>query len=187
MNELPIKRILAVDLRSTRVGFAVVETPIQLLDWGKRALAADSCSALLVWLLHKYGVSLMVVRRILPDSPRNTIRVRKGLRAIRRIARTRTVQLTVLSERDFKRAFQQHEPRTRFEIACLMTIIFPELAQFLPRPRRCYEPENRRMSAFDAVALAVAYLAIQPDGDAVGRLLASAEEPLTKFYAERIS
>ena len=174
MNELLIKRILAVDLRSTRVGFAVVETPIQLLDWGKRAVAADSCSALLVWLLHKYGISLIVVRRILPDSPRNTIRVRKGMLAIRKIARTRKVQLAVLSDRDFKRAFQQRERRTRFEIACLMTIIFPELAQFLPRPRRCYEPENRRMSAFDAIAMAVAYLATQPDDDSVRQLLASA-------------
>ena len=175
MNELPIKRILAVDLRSTRVGFAVIETPIQLLDWGKRALAADACSALLVWLLQKYGISLIVVRRIPPDSPRNTDRVRDGLRVVRTIARTRAVQLAAVTERDFMRVFQQPERRTRFEVACRMTIIFPELAQFLPRPRRCYEPENRRMSAFDAVALAVAYLAIQPENNSVRQLLASAE------------
>ena len=176
MNKSPIKRILAVDLRSTRVGFAVVETPIQLLDWGKRAITADSCSSLLVWLLHKYGISLMVVRRIRPDSPRNTVRVKQGSHEIRKIARTRSIELAVLSESDFARVFQQHEKRTRFEIACLMTIIFPELAQFLPRPRRCFEPENRRMSAFDAVALAVAYLAIQTEHDSVRQLLTSAAQ-----------
>lgn len=175
MNKPPIKRILAIDLRSTRVGFAVVETPIRLLDWGKRAITADSCSSLLVWLLHKYGISLMVVRRIRPDSPRNTVRVRKGSQAIRKIARTRSIELAAVSESDFTRVFQQHERRTRFEIACLMTIIFPELAQFLPRPRRCYEPENRRMSAFDAVALAVTYLATQSENDSVRQLFASAE------------
>jgi hypothetical protein len=176
MNESPKKRILAVDLRSTRVGFAVTETPIRLLDWGNRALAAESCSPLILWLLRRYGVSLLVVRRNHPHSPRNTVRVTNGLRSIRTIARSCSVQLATVSDGDFKRVFQQTERRTKFEIACLMTIIFPELAQFLPRPRRCYEPENRRMSAFDAAALAVAYLAIQPDNDSVRQLLVSAVE-----------
>ena len=175
MNELPTKRILAVDLRSTRVGFAVVETPIQLVDWGKRALTADSCSALLLWLLQKYGISLMVVRKIQFDSPRNTARVRTGLRVIRKIARARSIELTAMSKNDFNRVFQQPERRTKFEIARLMTVIFPELAQLLPRSRRCYEPENRRMSVFDAVALAVVHLAIQVENDLVRQLLASAE------------
>lgn len=174
MNKSPKKRILAVDLRSTRVGFAVTETPIQLLDWGQRALAAESCSPLILWLLRRYGVSVLVVRRIRPNSPRNTNRVRKGARSIRTIARTCSVQLATVSDRDFKSVFQQATRRTRYEIAFLMTIIFPELAQFLPRPRRCYEPESRRMSAFDAVALAVAYLAIQPDNESLRQLLVSA-------------
>jgi hypothetical protein len=57
-------RMLAVDLRSTRVGFAVIENPIRLVDWGKRALAADSCSALILCLLHRYGITLMVIRGV---------------------------------------------------------------------------------------------------------------------------
>jgi hypothetical protein len=175
MTNASMKRILAVDLRSTRVGFAVIETPIRLVYWGKRALAADSCSPLILWLLGKYGISLMVVRGIARDSPRNTLRVKKGLRAIRKMARTHSAELNFVSERDFKAVFQEYERRTRFEIACLMTIIFPELAPFLPRPRRCYEPENRRMIAFDAVALAVAHLATQPENDSARQLLASAE------------
>lgn len=179
VNESPIKRILAVDLRSTRVGFAVIETPLQLVDWGKRALPADSCAALLVWLLHRYGITVIVIRGITVGSRRDTVRVRGGLRAIRRVARSSPVQLVVMSKSRFKRVFEPYGRNTRYGLARLMTVLFPELARFLPRPRRCYEPENRRMSAFDAVALAVAFLAVQPESDSLGERLASAAEVLS--------
>jgi hypothetical protein len=169
-----MKRILAVDIRSSRVGFAVVETPIRLLDWGKRALTADSCSALIGYLLRRYAITVLVVRGVAAGSPRDTVRVRKGLRAVRRIAHGRSVHFVAVSETTFKNVFRPYERRTKFEIAGLMTVVFPELSGLLPRPRRCYDPENRRMSAFEAIALAVAFLGRQPNNDHVHERLASA-------------
>ena len=177
MNQIPT-RMLAIDLRSTRMGFAVLETPIRLLDWGKRARVADSCSALILGLIRRYGIEVIVVRKLKVGSPRDTLRVRKGLRVIRSIAHSRSVPLATVNEKTFKNVFLRHGRHTRFAIAELMTTTFPQLARFLPNPRRCYDPESRRMSAFDAVALAVASLATQHDNDLVHELLANAARVL---------
>lgn len=169
-----MKRILAIDLRSTRVGFAVLEVPIRLVEWGKRAITADSCSPLVSWLIRRYGIRVVVIRGIGIGSRRNTSRLRNGMRIVCKISRANELQLIVISERDIKNALSRHQRRTKFEIATLMTTIFPELSHYLPRPRRFYDPENKKMSAFDAIALAVIYLASQPENESIRRSLAAA-------------
>jgi hypothetical protein len=82
--------------------------------------------------------------------------------------------VVALGERGFRNFFRRYERYTKFEIAALVAVVFPDLAWALPRPRKCYEPENRRMSAFEAVALAIAFLATTADGEAVHTLVASA-------------
>jgi len=169
-----MKRILAIDLRSTRIGFAVLELPLRLVEWGKRAITAESCSPLVVSLIRRYGISVIVIRRVKAGSRRDTPRVREGTRIVRRVARAYGLQLVVLSERHLKNALSRDHRRTKFQIAHSMTTLFPELARYLPQPRRFYDPENRRMSAFDAVALAVTFIANQPNHKSIQQLLAAA-------------
>jgi len=174
MNQPAMRRMLAVDLRSSRLGFAVFEESIHLLDWGKRGMSADACSAVISQLVRKYGVSFVVIRGVNRGERRDTARVRSGLRAVRTVARRHAVPVVVLSEKKLRKFFSEYDSYTRYGIALFLTIIFPDLASILPRPRKCFEFENRRMSIFDAVALAVAFLGTAADGEPVRTLLASA-------------
>lgn len=174
MNQPAITRMLAVDLRSSRLGFAVFETPIWLVDWGKRAMRADSCSALIAQLIQRYGVSVVVIRGMRRGERRDTERVRKGLRAIRTVARRRSAQAVALGEKRFRNFFRQYDRYTKFEIDALMAVVFPDLTSILPRPRKCFQPENRRMSIFDAVALGVAFLGTTTGDESVRCLVDSA-------------
>jgi len=175
MSQPAKTRILAVDVRSSRLGFAVFEVPIRLLDWGKRSLGSgDSCSKSIAWLLRRFGVSFVVIRRIRSGGRRDTLRVRQAQRIIRREARRRSVLVVMLSERVFSGFFRRYERHRKFEIAALMGGVFPEIMWILPRPRKCYEPESSRMSVFDAVALGVAFLGTTVDDESANRLVASA-------------
>jgi hypothetical protein len=145
MRQSVTERILAIDLRSSRLGFAVFEVPMLLLDWGKRALIADACSTFIMSLLRRYEVSVVVVRGIKVGGRRDTPRVREGLRQIRTVAGQRTVEMVTVGDRRFNAFFRQYEQHTKFDIASLMTAVFPELARTLPRRRKCFQPENRRI------------------------------------------
>jgi len=131
-------RTLAVDLRSSRLGFAVFETPIRLVVWGKRAMWADSCSALIAQLIRRFDVSVVVIRGIGRGERRDTQRVRKGLRAIRTVARRRSTQVVPLGEKRFRNFSRQYDRYTKFEIDALMAVVFPNLTSILPRPRKCF-------------------------------------------------
>lgn len=174
MDQQAITRTLAVDLRSSRLGFAVFETPIRLVDWGKRAMPADSCSALIAQLVRRYGVSVVVVRGMRRGERRDTERVRKGLRIIRTAARRHSTQVVALGEKRFRNFFRQYDRYTKFEIDALIAVVFPDLTSILPRPRKCFQPENRRMSIFDAVALGVAFLGTDPADESVRTVVDSA-------------
>jgi hypothetical protein len=174
MNQPAMTRTLAVDLRSSRLGFAVFEIPIQLLDWGKRAMWADSCSTLIGQLIRKYGVSVVVIRGMRHGERRDTQRVRKGLRAIRTVAREGSTQVVALGEKQLRNFFRQYDRYTKFEIDALIAVVFPSLTSILPRPRKCFQPENRRMSIFDAVALGVAFLATTTGDESLRSLVDSA-------------
>jgi hypothetical protein len=171
MSQSVTARILAIDLRSSTIGFAVFEMPILLLDWGNRDLIADLCSTFIMSLLRRYEVSFMVVRGIKVGGRRDTPRARNGLRLIREVARRHGVEVVTIGDRRFTTFFRCYNRQTKYEIASFMTAVFPELSRALPSKRKCFQPENRRMSAFDAVALAVVFIAASAEDDAFDDLL----------------
>ncbi len=169
-----VTRILAIDLKSSLLGFAVFEPPTRLLDWGKRAMPADSCSAFVAQLLRRYAISAVIVRGLKRGERRDTRRVRKGLHATRKLVQCQSITVITVRESRLRASFLEYERYTRYEIARFLTVAFPDLARVLPNQRRCYEPENRRMAVFDAVALGVASLMLAHDYESVHVLLTSA-------------
>lgn len=155
-------RALALEIRSSRLGFSVFEAPDQLLDWGVRSIGARRCRPISD-LLRMYTPSFVVVRGIRAGGRRDTLRAKDGMRAIRREARRRSIAVLSLSEAAVKRFVRAHNQRTKFETASDVAARFPELAWQLPRPRKCYDPENARVLIFDAVSLGVVFLALRVD------------------------
>ena len=100
MNTLSITRILAVDPRSSRLGFAVFELPIRLLDWGVRSVSTDaSRSKIAEYLVRRYSVSLVLFRAAKPGCRRDAPGVRTMLRTIRVVARRYSIQVQGLTRK----------------------------------------------------------------------------------------
>jgi hypothetical protein len=58
---------------------------------------------------------------------------------------------------EIREPFRGLQGKTKYEIAGILTAIFPDLLWRLPRKRKTYESEHPAMSIFDAVAIGFRY------------------------------
>jgi len=165
MNKAFIPRILAIEARRSRFGYALFEGPNRLLDWGASTVPADltgraakdAARKRIALALRRCHPVAAVVRR-----PR---RVKTGrgatpgpiLRTIAREAAALPIPVHSLSRGEVREAFQLLRGRTKEEIAEALVGIFPELVTRLPPKRKKWQPEYRGMIVFDAVAVGFAY------------------------------
>ena len=183
MKQKPITRVLAVDVRASRMGFAVFETPCRLLDWGVRVLHGEyPHSSPVARLLRAYKPSVLAVRKIKAGGWRDTPGGRTQLRELRSQARRFSTLVTAVSETALKKFFLQYGKSKKYEIASLVATSFPEIAWKLPPRRKFWNPEDWRMTIFDAAALGLVFLDSQAGTAAVRQLLTM--EPFRRSPAD---
>jgi hypothetical protein len=170
MNRNRVRKILALDVRSQRFGYVVVEgARVCALDCGVRSVHRRI--GYISDLLRLYRPSAVVLRRLKTDGRRDSPGARKIMRVIRYESRRLGVPVEMVSDTTLKRFFREHGKQTKHEVAQLLAACFPELRWRLPPVRKCYEREARRMSIFDAAQLGVVFLALQTGGQSVRKLL----------------
>src|SRR5213593_4712960 len=101
-------RVLALDPTSRGLGFAVLEGPVRLIDWGtKDAGRADSILALrhLGGLLDHYRPDRLVVEDVSASGTRRRERVRDMIGSIQRIAMQRGIAPVRISRAQVQEAF----------------------------------------------------------------------------------
>ena len=150
--------MLALDVRSNRIGFAAFDGNT-LLDAGiTRFKSPRAAIPRLVFLMRRTHPRILVLRRILESSSRNSRGTRTILRAAHRIAKRSSVRVAFVSQKQIQERFLKDGITTKYEIALFLVRAFPDLAWRLPLPRRAWQAEHRNMALFDAVALGMAYL-----------------------------
>jgi hypothetical protein len=163
------KRILAIALRSRRLGFAVFEGPKRLLDWGmvfyplNNVAQHAAASKRVATLLTLFAPSVIAVRRTRSLNVRIGSGVRPILRLIRREASSRLIPVRLMRAAAVRKVFGQPRTKSKHEIAAMITQMYPELLWKLPPKRKIWESEHPIMTMFDAVALGFAYW--QRDGE----------------------
>ena len=160
-NEL---RILAIDPMHQGVGFAVLERPVGLVDWGWREIremmTSDKNRATLQRvheLLDRFAPDVLVVEDCAANDSRRGRRVKQLARRLEKLAGEKGIEFCPVSPKTLKEAFAQVDARTKHEIARAVAQRFPELACSLPPVRRPWMSEGGPMSMFDAAALAMAF------------------------------
>lgn len=151
-------RILAVDLRSRRLGFAAFETTKRLLDFGSSKF--DSCrkaQSRMHALLKSFRPSVLVLERK-PCRGVNKRRMGLLMRAIRKEARLQSVPIVRLSGNFVQEFRSGHSVSNKYEFAALAATWFPQLAPKVPATHKWYDPEPWVMAWFDALALGIAYI-----------------------------
>ena len=154
------ERIIAIDLRSSRFGFAVFDEPKRLLDWGvknfRRGVNAVRFPAnvKLGDLMDEFAPNAVVLmKRDAETKGRALMR-----EALLREAEMRGIAVHFLSRREVKASFVGSN-RNKYAIAAALIERFPELASRRPGERKIWKPEDYAIKIFDAAALAVTYFA----------------------------
>jgi hypothetical protein len=160
----PSDRILALEVRSQRVGFIVLQGRDQILDWGIRtygkqeADAPSACCAKVATLLELYSPAVMVIRRRNPALKQSRGTVRAIAAKLAGEARQRSISCRFMTADEVRRFFARYECTTKDAVASRIAEWFPDLAWKLPPPRKFYDPESYNMAVFDAAATAMAFL-----------------------------
>jgi RNase H-fold protein (predicted Holliday junction resolvase) len=149
-------RVLAIDPSTRGLGFAVLEGPHRLLDWGVKQAPDNKnaeCVRIVKDLIEQYRPHVLVLENVEGSDSRRRPRVRELLQAIRETARQQGVKVMEETPERVRTAFTPKKDT----IAAALAGRFPELAARLPKPRTLTMPEHSAMPVFDATAFAMTF------------------------------
>jgi Holliday junction resolvasome RuvABC endonuclease subunit len=172
-------RILAIDPTSKGFGFAILEGPTALIDWGVRHASEDKNRRSLEKvseLIDRYQPDVLVVERTTAKGCRRRLRARQLIEDLPGLALEHGLRTKRVSRRRAQLCFSKTGSATKRQIAVALTLRFPELEPHLPPVRKPWMGEDERMSIFDAVAFGYAsYESLRRENRA--RFLLSLERP----------
>lgn len=155
------KRVLAIDPTTKGFGFAVLEGPSDLIDWGVRSASAidknSTTLELISELIDRYQPEIIVLQDCRQGKWRRCERVRDLLWEVSRLALREKVSVRLISKARMKSVFAELGAKTKHEIAGVIAKRLPELAPRQPKYRQPWQPEDYNMAIFDAVALALTF------------------------------
>jgi Holliday junction resolvasome RuvABC endonuclease subunit len=151
-------RVLAVAPSTRGFGFAILEGPETLADWGVKSVRGDKNASSLQHvglLIDHYKPDLVVLEN--HTHCRRAARIRALIDQISTLAKGRKIRVLLFSQEQIRRAFLPNGRGTKHAIAEIVAKRFSEeLGSRLPPKRRPWMSEDYRMDIFDAVALALA-------------------------------
>jgi hypothetical protein len=149
-------RVLAIDPTHRGFGYVVLEEPDRLVDWGLCQLRTGQ------------GMDAVdrvrdLIRRLAPDGLviedtdrgdcRRSDRVRGLLDRVTAAAAILKVRTHRVAAAAVRARFAELGATNKDSVARMLAVQFPELAPFLPPPRKPWKSEDERMAIFDALGL----------------------------------
>lgn len=162
------ERIMAIDLRRSRFGYAVLDGPNVLLEWGSGEMWANGKkrgefkNTRLRSALRVSSPATVVVRRSQYRGSLDSLLKDRLLRQIKRDASGDSIPVAMISQDEIRRAFHLPKRASKYRIASAVARKFPELRAKPPVTRKAWEPELHSIIIFDTIAAGLAYL--RPDG-----------------------
>jgi hypothetical protein len=159
----PRNRLLALEIRSSKMGFVVYEGPTKLLDWGVRQFGVkedslrSTVSSRIEALLRIHNPLTVVARDRTYYSAAANRRFAIIVSLIRAGTKRHSATFKILSTRQVQRHFALRGYVTKHGIATDLSGRFEELSWRLPTRRKPYEGEAPAMVIFDAAANGLAF------------------------------
>jgi hypothetical protein len=165
-------RIVSLDVRSKTLAYAVLDGPLQLLDFGvSRSTQGSFQTSRVEKVMRKFQPHVIVLRKVPAGSKRDNPAVQSAIKSVRSKARYLSVPVVSIEKRLIDQTFRPHCKPTKYQIARLLSGCFPALEWYMPSKRKIWMPEDRRMQYFDAAALGLAYFASVGDAEAIQQFL----------------
>lgn len=152
--------VLAVDPASRGLGYAFLEGPDMLIDWGFRNARERKdahCIAYLKALFIHYKPDVLVVEAFDPKTIHRSPRVRNLLNVFASLAAKHGVRSARVSRAAVRAVFACNN---KYRIAAKLARLFPETTPSCPPQRKIWLAEDPRINIFDALALASTYFAM---------------------------
>jgi hypothetical protein len=153
-------RVLAIDLRFQRSGFAIYEGSRRLLDYGTTVVPferVENSTNRFSDLLKISMPSVIVVKKERWKDMAAHPQAKRLTETLTREAGARGIEIRLLEQNALKATFRNLNCETKAEISASLSRFFPNLAWQLPPQRRIWDSEHPRQSVFDAIALGFAY------------------------------
>ncbi len=153
-------RVLAIDLRLHRSGFALYEGPRRLLDHGTTVVPferTENSTSRFLDLLKISSPSVIVVRKERWDDITANPQAKRLATLLTEACDTRGIEIRLLEQDAMRATFRNLNCKTKAEISAALSRFFPNLVWQLPPERRIWDSEHPHQSMFDAIALGFAY------------------------------
>ena len=153
--------MLAFDANAIGLGYAVLEGPNRLLDWGMtriRMRYSQRCIERVRSLIERYEPELIVVEDVHNGFVKGQ-KARDLIKSAVKIAKQTRVPVREISAHHVFDVFSSSAAFNKDQIAMVIGSRFPGLSYRLPNPRK-YQGEGEqywKMSIFDAVALVITF------------------------------
>lgn len=161
MTKTRAQIVLGIAPSTRGFGFAVLEGPDMLVDWGVTTLTGDKNARALRRidkLVRLYTPDVIVLHDI--SVCRRVARIRELHQQIVALASENRIQVALLSPEAIRGVFFKDGKGTKQEIAEILAKRLPyELASRLPPKRKPWMTEDHRMDLFSAVTLVVVFSA----------------------------
>ena len=156
----------ALHATSRGFGFVVFEGPFTVHDWGTVVARGDKnavCLRKLNLMLERYEPESLLLEAWGKGSSLRSERIGRLYKAISSMTVARAIEVHVFPFRDVQACFRDVGARTRQEIAEMVARHVAALSNRVPKPRRPWESEHRRMAVFCAAALVLTYFRFGAD------------------------
>jgi hypothetical protein len=175
----PADRLLALEVRSRRMGFVVFEGPTRLLDFGIRGYSQPTqrlhevVARRMRPLLLRYRPHAVVMRRDNHYSSQKPARLRIATDAIRKEAERCGIEFRLMRTKSRKKFFVQVGCDSKHQVAQLIAELFREIAWRAQSRRKAWHSESYHTVIFDAVATGLVAFADEFDPGALRDLVAT--------------
>jgi hypothetical protein len=151
--------VLALHATSKGFGFVVMSGPFSLVDWGTRQASKDKNAASLkavTKLIDRFDPHTVILEDPTQISRRST-RITPLYQAIAALCHGRSIDLARVSRKDIHRCYATIGALTWQDIAEAVGHQLEPLRALVPKRRKAWESESRRMAIFSAAAVAMTY------------------------------
>jgi Holliday junction resolvasome RuvABC endonuclease subunit len=152
--------LLAIYPTTRGFGFVVFEGRDQTIDWGVKDVRGDKnrkAFAKIEELVSWYRPDMLVLENAHGPASRRAERIRQLNVLVVALAKSRRIPVRQYTRSDIKAAFGKRRASTRYEIAQVISRELPDLAPWLPPPKKIWMSENRWLGMFDAASLALTF------------------------------
>jgi Holliday junction resolvasome RuvABC endonuclease subunit len=160
-------RLLGIDPNPRGLGYAVLESPYKLVDWGVKYLPRkkpgessmpikarhEKCLRIVENLIEFFDPDVIVFENWRAKDSVRAVEVKKLLCRIGMLVSTRKIASYLYSRSALYGALAEYDVKTKHDMAVFFGRLFPELLPKVPRKRKAWMSENVWLSMFKAVAL----------------------------------